>query len=483
MTLAQRWLRTGTVLLSVLLLTGCPRDPSGPAEGTSTERAPVLTAQPADAQVVVGGDARFETRAQGNTVAWSWQRSTDGGTSWSAFGNPVNSDSGNNSSSALVVPGVNLAADNSRYRAVASNTGGQVTSSVATLTVLPQPTLVSISVQPQAQQVSAGGTVTFAVTVSGTSVQYQWQSSPDGSAWTDVAGARAPTLQLQSLTAALNGTRYRVTVVNTVNSVVSSAATLTVVDPPAVPAITSQPTPAAVTAPQTATFSVSVIGQPAPSIQWQRSTGAGAAYTNIAGATAERYTTPATSTADDGTLFRAVATNSAGTVTSEPARLSVAAAGTLPQVTAQPQDLTVAAGQAAVWSATVSGTPTPALQWQLSVNGGAFANINGATGSSYSLVTTLADNGSQLRLVATNSQGSVTSRAALLTAQPPPSAAQRAGQQGLVAGSAAQPQQHRHDGGRDPTGAVGCRRAYDPQCSPVRCHHAATTLADGSLAF
>jgi hypothetical protein len=61
-----------------------------------------------------------------------------------------------------------------------------------------------------------------------------------------------------------------------------------------------------------------VAGGTAPlSYQWQKN---GA---NIAGATATSYTTPATTTADSGSTFRVVVSNTAGTVTSSAATLTV----------------------------------------------------------------------------------------------------------------------------------------------------------------
>src|SRR5437899_12669867 len=83
------------------------------------------------------------------------------------------------------------------------------------------------------------------------------------------------------------------------------------------PTITTQPANQTVTAGQTATFAV-VAGGTAPlSYQWQKN---GA---SIAGATAASYTTPATTTADSGSTFAVVVNNSAGTVTSAAATLTV----------------------------------------------------------------------------------------------------------------------------------------------------------------
>jgi Immunoglobulin domain/PQQ enzyme repeat len=91
------------------------------------------------------------------------------------------------------------------------------------------------------------------------------------------------------------------------------------------PAITSQPANQTVTAGQTATFSVAASGTAPLNYQWQENNVA------INGATSSSFTTPATTTANSGETFLVVVSNSAGSVTSQPATLTVnaaAAAGT-----------------------------------------------------------------------------------------------------------------------------------------------------------
>ena len=58
---------------------------------------------------------------------------------------------------------------------------------------------------------------------------------------------------------------------------------------------------------------------------------------NIAGATAASYTTPVTTTSDSGSTFRVVVTNTAGTVTSAAATLTVNAAAVAPSITTHPE--------------------------------------------------------------------------------------------------------------------------------------------------
>jgi hypothetical protein len=84
------------------------------------------------------------------------------------------------------------------------------------------------------------------------------------------------------------------------------------------PSITAQPADQQVVAGTKATFSVTATGTAPLSYQWQKGT------TAISGATASVYTTPATVLTDDGSTFQVVVTNSAGSVTSSTAKLSVA---------------------------------------------------------------------------------------------------------------------------------------------------------------
>jgi hypothetical protein len=88
------------------------------------------------------------------------------------------------------------------------------------------------------------------------------------------------------------------------------------------PTITTQPASQAVTAGQTATFSVAATGTAPMTYQWKKG------GTAISGATSSSYTTPAETIADNSAQITVMVTNSAGTATSNPATLTVNA-GTL----------------------------------------------------------------------------------------------------------------------------------------------------------
>ena len=278
------------------------------------------------------------------------------------------------------------------------------------------PTPVTISTQPVSQSAVAGAGAGFSVTAGGTGLAYQWQRSVNGgAAWGDLAAATAASYTIAATDTSMNGQQFRVVVTGTANAVTSSAATLTVTPAVAAPAITSHPADLATTVGSAAMFSVTATGT-APAYQWQVSPD-GSTWTPIAGATAASLTVPTLALADSGKRYRVIASNAAGTATSNGALLTVTAAAAAPQISTQPLPVNVVVPQAGSFSAAVTGTPTPSLQWQQSSNGGtSWADIAGATATSYATpATVLADNGKLLRVHVFNAVGDVYSTAVMLS--------------------------------------------------------------------
>ena len=104
---------------------------------------------------------------------------------------------------------------------------------------------------------------------------------------------------------------------NGTGTVTSSDAALTVTAAPVAPTITTQPAAQTVDARNSVTFSVVATGTPSPIYQWKKN------GTDISGANSASYNIPATPSTDNGAVFSVVVSNSAGSVTSSDATLTV----------------------------------------------------------------------------------------------------------------------------------------------------------------
>ena len=350
--------------------------------------APTITTQPANQTVTAGQTATFTMTAIGTApLGYQWQKN---GTNISGA-----------TSSSYTTPATTTADTGSTFRAVVSNAAGTTTSNAATLTVNAGAVAPSITTQPTNQTVTAGQTATFTVTASGSApLSYQWNKNG-----TAISGATSSTYTTPATTSSDNGAKFSVVVSNGAGSVTSATATLTVNATAVAPTIATQPVNQTVTAGQTATFTVTATGTAPLAYQWDKN---GAA---IPGATSSMYTTPATASSDNGAQFTVVVSNSAGSVTSVTATLTVNAAAAAPTIMTQPANQTVAAGQTATFNVTATGTAPLSYQWNK--NG---SSITGAIGPSYTTpVTTAADNNTTFDVIVSNPMGSVTSNAATLT--------------------------------------------------------------------
>ena len=354
--------------------------------------APTITTAPVNQIVTAGQTATFTVVAAGTApLSYQWQKNAVnivGATTTSYTTAVTTTDSG------------------STFAVVVTNTAGTVTSAAATLTVNPAPVAPTITTPPTNQTVTAGQTATFTVVAAGTApLSYQWQKNA-----VNIVGATTTSYTTAVTTTADSGSTFNVVVTNTAGTVTSAAATLTVNPAPVAPTITTAPVNQIVTAGQTATFTVVAAGTAPLGYQWQKN---GA---SIAGATAATYTTPATTTTDSGSTFAVVVINTAGTVTSAAATLTVNPAPVAPTITTPPTNQTVTAGQTATFTVVAAGTAPLSYQWQKNA-----VNIVGATTTSYTTaVTTTADSGSTFNVVVTNTAGTVTSSAATLTVNPAP---------------------------------------------------------------
>ena len=150
------------------------------------------------------------------------------------------------------------------------------------------------------------------------------------------------------------------------------------------------------------TFNANAAGTPLPTFQWRKD---GVA---ISGATALSLTLTNVQLGQAGT-YSVVATNAAGTATSDSANLTVNPPATAaPSFTTQPAPQTVSPGDTVVFNSTA---PTAtAYRWQR--NG---VDLAAATSANLVLKSVAATDVGSYRVLATNSAGTVTSSAAPLT--------------------------------------------------------------------
>lgn len=192
----------------------------------------------------------------------------------------------------------------------------------------------------------------------------------------------------------------------------------------------THPSHVAVAAGAAASFSTSAWPTPVGEqrIEWWRSNNDGASWTRVRTSivpvsdTADTYTLPSVLATDHNALFRArLCTVPRQAAVAESctdgiaARLSVIQGVAAASFVQQPRALLVRTGQTASLSVQVTGTPTPSLRWQSrpANASGAWADVaagSGATSANYSTAAlALADNGLQLRAVASNLAGEVAS--------------------------------------------------------------------------
>jgi hypothetical protein len=291
------------------------------------------------------------------------------------------------------------------------NGGGSVTSSTATLTVNVPPTII---IPPQSQTVTQGQSASFSVTASGTTpLSYQWYLN--GSA---LSGATSSGLGLNSVQTTQAGS-YSVMVSNVAGTVTSGAATLTVNVPPT---ITTQPQNQTVIQGQSASFSVAASGTTPLSYQWYFN------GTAMSGATSSGLSLTNVQTAQAGS-YSVVVSNVAGTVTSGTATLTV---NVPPTITTQPQNQTVTQGQSASFSVAASGTTPLSYQWYF--NGTA---LSGATSSGLSLTNVQTAQAGSYSVMVSNVAGTVTSAAATLTVNVPPTITAQPQNQTAIKGQSA----------------------------------------------
>ncbi|MBI5770411.1 MAG: M36 family metallopeptidase [Verrucomicrobia bacterium] len=258
--------------------------------------APVFTTQPAGQTVAAGAGVTFSAAASGNPApAFQW------------YFNSAPISGATNASYSIAAATV---AQAGAYTVTAANTAGSVTSTPAMLVVTQAPAIVT---QPVSQTVLPGASVTFSVVATGNPVPtYQWRKGG-----TPLTGATASSYAIASVASADAG-GYDVVVTNSVGSVTSSTATLTVSS--GAPTITTPPLAQVATAGSAVTFGVIASGSGTLAYQWFKD------GTALSGATNATLTFTNVQSANVGS-YTVTVTNGVGSVTSPAATLTLLAAG------------------------------------------------------------------------------------------------------------------------------------------------------------
>ncbi len=287
---------------------------------TTVAGGPSITMQPIGAHVIAPATAGFSVTAAGTSLGYQWQHCMDliatcaiwsdiSGATLATY-NTANTDS---------------SMSGQRYRVIVSNTVGTVESVAVTLTVDPTPVAPVITGQPVDTAVVAPSSASFTVTFTGVPAPSpRWQYY-DGSNWVN-AGVSDTTFTINTTTLGDNGRQYRVIIESVAGSVTSNVVTLTVNAATIAPAFTHQPASVSITEGQNAQFTATATGAPTPALQWQLSTDSGSNWNNINGETGTILNLANVLLSNNGRQFRAVASNSSGSVNSNAATLTVNAA-------------------------------------------------------------------------------------------------------------------------------------------------------------
>lgn len=376
---------TTTVPRAVLAVDAAP---ARPVTGDAT----TTTARVALADGSAAAPALLAALA-GRAVAWAFEPAADAA---SATADPVLGADGTASSRFARGPGATLT-----VRATVDAATAEA--------VLEQPVPPTVTA-PAGTTALEGTQAVFTTTATGSPAPaLRWQSAPAGSAaWSDVPGATTDRLTVHVARAA-DGTRYRVVADNAAGTATSAPATLTVTWGPE---ITVQPADAGGLPGATVRFAVGVAGSPAPAVRWQTAPAATGPWADVAGATGTTYERVVGSE-DGGLRVRAVLTGAAGEVASDPATLTRHDA---PAFTTGPADRSVAEGQVATFAAVATGTPAPALRWQVLAPGATgWTDVPGATAPALDVTADRAAQGARYRAVASSVAGTATSAPATLT--------------------------------------------------------------------
>ncbi len=286
------------------------------------------------------------------------------------------------------------------YRAIASNTGGTVTSAVSHVYVLVtnQPPVVIKTPDPVTFTNGARTVLGYGIS-SLTPITYQWFQNG-----TPIANATNITLLLANLGLPNSGS-YTLVASNGFGVTTSPSVTLSLAgtNPPT---ITSHPASQTIVLGQDAQFAVVASGTGPLSYQWYFNS------TNLlAGATGTNLVVTNVGFAQGGG-YQVVVSNVAGAVTSTVAMLTVQPVA--PSISSQPTNFAVVVGSTAQFTVSAGGTAPLAYQWFFNST-----NPIASGGTTLTLTNVQFSQAGNYQVIVTNGGGAITSAVAALTVFPP----------------------------------------------------------------
>jgi hypothetical protein len=247
-----------------------------------------------------------------------------------------------------------------------------------------------ISQEPADVQVCPGDNASFSVTAFGLGLTYQWYVN-DGNGFANVfnggvySGATTNTLTITGVPPSLDGYQYYCIVTGATCTTTTSSSTVTIVENPS-PTINTQPVDYAACAGDNAVFSVSASGT-SLTYQWQVDDGSG--FVNVtnggvySGATTNTLNITGFTSGMDGYQYQCVVTGTINCTSNSVSDVAVLTETTSPNITLQPVDQSICAGDNAVFAVSATGSGLTYV-WQENTGSG-FVNIT--NGGAYSGAT------------------------------------------------------------------------------------------------
>ncbi len=341
----------------------------------TVDSAPAVTTNPVNVTVTAPATATFTAAASGVPAPTvQWMVSTNGGASYTAVAGAT--------STTLTITPTTVAMSGNKYEAVFTNSVSNVTTTAATLTVNAANTAPAITLNPVNTTVPAGTSATFTAAATGNPAPtVQWMVSTNGgTSFTAVAGATSTTLTITITAAAQNGNEYEAVFTNLVSSATTTAATLTV---DFAPTVTLNPVNVTVGNGDPVTFTAAANGNPAPTVQWMVSTNGGTSFSAVPGGTSTTLSFTA-ATAQTGSLYEAVFTNSVSTSTTTAALLTVTGSSAVAVAITNPATQTFNRGTGGIVNLAASianGASGTGVNWSVSGVAGGNSTVGMITAS------------------------------------------------------------------------------------------------------